>query len=59
MYVTFLQEDGTWGEAQNLGKEINTMHGHMASISPDGKYLFFSADDDIWWVSLDGIEKLR
>ncbi len=59
MYVSFRQEDGTWGEAKNLGEKINTVQGRMASISPDGKYLFFSADDDIWWVSLEGIDKLR
>lgn len=59
MYVSFIQEDGTWSEAKNLGAEINTVQGHMASISPDGKYLFFSAADDIWWVSLDGLDKLR
>ena len=30
-----------------------------AYISPDGKYLFFSVDGDIWWVSSKVIEALR
>jgi hypothetical protein len=59
MYISFLQEDSTWSEAENLGEEINAVNGHMPSISPDGKYLFFSAEGDIWWVSLEGIEKTR
>ncbi len=54
MWVSYRQEDGTWGVAENLGPEINGGHRSMPSISPDGKFLFFSADDDIWWVSLDG-----
>jgi len=28
-------------------------------IAPDGKYLFFSVGDDIWWVDIRVIENLR
>jgi len=34
------------------------MRGQV-NISPDGKYLFFSYDRDIWWVDIQVIEKLR
>jgi hypothetical protein len=30
-----------------------------AMLSPDGKYLFFSAGGDIYWVSAKIIEDLR
>ncbi len=41
LYISF-NKDGTWTEAINLGPEINTDQCEMcASVSPDGKYLFF------------------
>ncbi len=59
-YVCFRAEDGSWGPAINLGEEINTEGGNMcASLSPDGKYLFYHSRNDIWWVSAEVIERLR
>lgn len=41
LYISF-NKNGTWTEAYNLGPEINTDQTEMcASVSPDGKYLFF------------------
>lgn len=41
LYISFNQ-GGTWTAPQNLGAEINTGQCEMcASVSPDGKYLFF------------------
>jgi hypothetical protein len=31
----------------------------LASISPDGKYLFFHLNDDIWWVDAEVIKTLN
>ena len=51
-YVVFRSEDDTWSEPVNLGPKINQPEGRewSASISPDGKYLFFmssrSNEDD-------------
>ena len=68
IHISFKQNDGTWGEGINLGDKINTKAWEAsASITPDGKYLFFSrnvgSDDgenvDIFWVSTKVIEKLR
>jgi hypothetical protein len=28
-------------------------------VSPDGKYLFFALNEDIYWVDIKAIEKLR
>ncbi len=59
-YVCFRKKDGTWGEAINLGDNINTPGGNMcAYITPDGKYLFYHATNDIYWVSTKIIEQLR
>ena len=68
IYISFKQKDGTWGNGINLGDKINTDAWEAsASITPDGKYLFFSrnvgSDDydnvDIFWVDAQFIETLR
>lgn len=68
IYISFKQKDGTWGNAINLGDKINTGAWEAsASITPDGKYLFFSrnvgSDDfenvDIFWVSSKILQELR
>lgn len=72
IYVSFKQEDGTWGNAINLGNEINTSASENgARVSPDGKYLFFNRnvgkvkptdkydDVNIFWVDAKILEKLK
>lgn len=55
LYISF-NKNGNWTESYNLGPEINTELCEMcASVSPDGKYLFFSrgSEEDggnIYWV---------
>ncbi len=59
LYVAFRTEDGSWGEAIPL-RELNTEGGDaIASLSPDGKYLFYHSHRDIYWVSAAIIEKYR
>ncbi len=56
LYISFRQEDGTWGAAINLGDKINTeFEDAYGSITPDGKYFFFTRSfggdkADIFWV---------
>ncbi|MGB3150360.1 MAG: hypothetical protein WBB27_06815 [Maribacter sp.] len=68
IYISFKQKDGTWGDGINLGDKINTNAWEAsASITPDGKYLFFSrnvgSDDfenvDIFWVDAEVIFSLK
>jgi hypothetical protein len=59
-YVCFRKEDGSWGEPINLGDSINKeLHNNICSISPDGKYFFYTYEGDIYWVSIKVIEKLK
>ncbi|NER13513.1 hypothetical protein GWK08_08700 [Leptobacterium flavescens] len=63
LYISF-NKNGIWTEPYNLGPEINTDQCEMcASVSPDGKYLFFHRggddDGDIYWVDARVIEGLR
>jgi len=65
LYISFRQEDGSWGVAINLGDKINTEFGEAyGSVSPDGKYFFFHRGfggdtGDIFWVDAQFIEALR
>ena len=68
IYISFKQKDGTWGNGINLGDKINTGAWEAsASITPDGKYLFFSRNIgsdkyenvDVFWVDAKIIENLR
>lgn len=43
LYISIREENGNWSEAQNMGNVINTeMLERFPSVSPDGKYLFFT-----------------
>ncbi len=52
LYICFRKKDGSWGDAVNLGDKINTPGTNFcASLSPDGKYMFYSMKKDVYWVS--------
>ena len=60
LWVCFRGAAGGWGEAFNLGDGVNTPGTNFCpSLSPDGRYLFFCACRDIYWVSAEVIERLR
>jgi len=66
IYVYFKEKDGTWSKPINLGKEVNsTFSETVPSITPDGKYLFFSRYNEegglsnFYWVSTENINKVR
>ena len=68
IYISFKQSDGTWGDGINLGDKINTNAWEAsASITPDGKYLFFSRNVgsdayenvDVFWVDAKDIMELK
>ncbi|QBA63994.1 PD40 domain-containing protein [Muriicola soli] len=68
IYISFRQHNGSWSNPINLGDKINTKAWEAsASVTPDGKYLFFNRNTgsdnyeniDIFWVSTELIEKLK
>ena len=65
LYISFRQENDTWGPAINMGAGINTKHNEtFGSVTPDGKYLFFhtylgKGKANIFWVDAKVIENLR
>jgi hypothetical protein len=60
IFIVFRKEDGNWTNPVNMGNKINTNYGETcASLSPDGKYIFFSRYDEpgeksnIYWSRVD------
>jgi hypothetical protein len=57
LFISFASPKGGWTPPRNLGPTINSSATDgFASISHDGRYLFFSSDragtNDIYWVSV-------
>ncbi|WP_262696318.1 TolB-like translocation protein [Kordiimonas aquimaris] len=71
LYISFRKEDGSWGEAINMGDTVNTEAEEGGpQITPDGKYLFFNrmiplansdigAQSDLYWIDAQLIESLK
>ena len=59
LYVSFRKNDGTWNTAIDLAEHGLDRNAGGAYISPDGKYLFFHLNGDIWWVDIRVIENLN
>jgi Tol biopolymer transport system component len=64
LFISFHNADGSWTKAVNMGSVINSTKTEFgASVSPDGKYLFFhrrvNGNGDIYWVSAEIIKGLR
>ena len=60
LYASFKDASGDWGELVNLGEPVNTPGSEgNATFSPDGRFLFFTRDGDIFWVSAKIMDELR
>ncbi|MEM1337926.1 MAG: ankyrin repeat domain-containing protein [Bacteroidota bacterium] len=60
LYISFKNADGNWSEAVNMGDAINTKHHELCPfVSKDGNYLFYTSNQDIYWVSTAIFEELK
>lgn len=71
IWISFKLQDGSWGEAINLGEKINTEAEEGGpQVTPDGKFLFFNRmvpsaanndepQSDLFWVDAQIIEELK
>ncbi len=60
IYVAFKDDSGKWSEAHNLGEGVNGPGTEFcASLSPDGKYIFYTRSRDIYWVSAKILDSLK
>ena len=59
LYISF-NKNGQWSQAQNLGDVVNTKgHELCPFVTYDGKYLFYTSNGDIHWVSTEVFEGFR
>jgi hypothetical protein len=58
LFVTFRRPDGRWTKPVSMGEYIE-QEAAIAWISYDGKYIFYKAGDDVYWVSAEVVEQLR
>jgi len=59
LFVSFKTNDGIWSEPVDLMEHGFFAEDGITSISPDGKYLFFQRNNDLYWVSSKIIDELR
>lgn len=52
LYYSLRNQDGTWSPATNMGSKFNTSsYEYCSYATPDGKYLFYSSNYDVKWIS--------
>jgi outer membrane protein OmpA-like peptidoglycan-associated protein len=58
IYFSVRQDNGKWGKAQSIGRNINTINNESDfSLSADGQHLFISSEvngGDIYYSTLEG-----
>ena len=67
IYIAIRTKEGKWSDPIRFGNQINTTEYDETcpSLSPDGKYIFFSryndkdGKSDIYWVSSNEIEQIK
>jgi hypothetical protein len=59
LFMCVRRDDGSWSDAIHLPAGINTVGENIAAtLSPGGKYMFFTTNNDIYWVSTDALKEL-
>ena len=53
LYISF-NTNGRWGNPRNMGIGINTKaYEYCPYLTPDGKYFFYSSENEVKWISSD------
>lgn len=60
LYISFKEANGTWSQSVNMGTLINTKgHELCPFVTKDGKYFFYTSNQDIYWVSTEIFKNYR
>ena len=60
LYISFKNEDGSWAQAQNMGEAVNSEHHELCPyVTADGKYLLYTSNREIYWISTEVLDKYR
>jgi len=57
LYIS-LRKNNVWQPARNMGSRINTpTYDYCPALTPDGKYFFFSSEENVKWISASVLKK--
>ena len=60
IYVSFRSDDGQWANAIALGNGVNTSGQEFCPfVTRDGRFLFYTSNQDLYWVDAAGIDLAR
>jgi hypothetical protein len=60
LFISFRNEQGGWDHSININDYMDfPKHAAIPHITFDGKYLFFSSEGAIYWVSAEIIDQLK
>ena len=60
IFISYQLSDGHWTDPVNLCEVLQMARGGSEPmVSPDGRFLFFYANHDIYWVDAGVIEEIR
>ena len=59
LYISFRKKDGSWTQAKNMDAVNTDSHELCPFVTADGKYLFFTSKQDIYWVDAKVIDQYR
>jgi len=58
LFISFRRGNGLWTKPVSMGEYIK-QKAAIAWISYDGKYIFYKAGDDVYWVNAEVAESMR
>ncbi len=60
LYISYKNADGTWSKAMNMGESVNTEYHELCPfVTADGKYLIYTSNQDIYWISAEIVDRIR
>jgi hypothetical protein len=60
LYISYRKPDNSWTNPKNLGNVINTTGDETSGdITPDGLYMTYGRNNDLYWVSSGFVDSLR
>ncbi len=60
LFISFKDTNTAWTASINMGISINTNnYEYCPFVSKDGKYLFYTSNQDIYWVSTDVFKRVK
>lgn len=60
LYISFRNNDGNWGKAILMRDHTNIQKdANIANLSYDGKFLFYSINKNIYWISTKIIDQIK